>query len=52
MLLPGVTVYYYVVNIEFFMSKGITLYWYRPSGVTKADISLALLDKGTPLALQ
>ena len=31
---------------EIFIPKGITLYWSRPSGVTNADISLALFVSG------
>ncbi len=31
---------------EFFIPKGITLYWYRPFGVAKAEISFVRSVKG------
>ena len=32
---------------EFFIPKGMTLYWYNPSGFTKAEISFARSVNGT-----
>ena len=36
----------WIVAGEFFMPKGITLYWYKPCGVANAEISFARSLKG------